>query len=205
MNIKMLKSTITGLAFLISGVANSGVIYDFDLVYDGSTFSFENNVSWHNLNFNVGDSLDITLKADQGDHWQWLLGSNERYAWIRDSCNSNTGLSEWEFSNNSSIVGSGSQNTSQGCIHFGPNTLNLANGTLFDQYQFNYTYTSGPNTVLSTQDILNNSPWGWTFNDGVRFQYVDANINEISEPLPLTILALGIIALASRRYKTQSN
>jgi len=199
MNIKMLKMALLGLILSVSGYVHAGVIYSYDVTYDGSNFIFDNNNSWDNLSFNMGDSLDITLMAAQGDHWKWLSGSNEWYANIYDSCNSNTGLSEWSFSNNGLTVGSGSHNLTQGCVHFGPqNALNLNNGTLFDKYQFNYTYQSGANTVLDTSHMYEDSLGGWSFNDDVRFEYIDANINEVPEPSTIAIFALGIMGLTSR-------
>ncbi|MCW8832917.1 MAG: PEP-CTERM sorting domain-containing protein [Colwellia sp.] len=203
MNIKMLKSAVAGLVLSVSSIANAGIMHSFDVTYDGANFSFDNNSSWDNLVFNVGDSLDITLVAAQGDHWEWLSGSNEWYANLLDldGCQ-NTGLSEWSFSNNGTTVGGGSHNLQQSCAHFGPqNALSLGNGTVFDQYQFNYTFESGDDTRLSTQAISDNSPWGWSFNDGVRFQYIDAN--DIPEPSTLAIFALGIMGLAARRLKNQ--
>ena len=207
MSIKMLKAALVGLILSLSSFANAGVIYSYDVVYDGSNFTFDNNSSWHNLSFNVGDSLDITLMAAPGDHWEWLTGSKEWYANIFDTTGClNTGLSEWSFSNNGSPVGGGSHNLSQSCVHFGPqNALSLSNGTLFDQYQFNYTFDSGDNTTLSISLINSNSIMGWSFNDGIRFQYIDANINEVPEPSTIAIFALGFMGLAARRLKKTVN
>ena len=199
---KTLKAVVASLIISGCGVANANMMHSFDMTYDGANFTFDNNSSWNNLIFNVGDTLDITLMAAQGDHWEWLSGSNEWYANILDrgGCN-NSGLSEWNFANNGASVGSGSQNLNQRCAHFGPqNALSLNSGTLFDEYQFNYTFSSGDDTRLSTDSIYGNSVWGWSFNDGTRFQYVDANISSIPEPSTLAIFALGILGLVSRKF-----
>ncbi|MDZ7783829.1 MAG: hypothetical protein U5K56_13135 [Halioglobus sp.] len=200
------------LVLLLASFSAKASLFTYDVTYDGSSFSFAGGNSWDGLAFTVGDSLDITLSADTGDHWEWLQDTTRLwYANIYDSSGQNTGSYNWTTSYNGSTVGTGgAESQQQGNIHIGPRLnggLEGSVGDIFDEYRFEYTFEGSDDTQLDIENenfginyMLGDSLYihAWTFNDGARFQYVDANEVQatVSAPFPLALIALGLIGVA---------
>ncbi|MCC2616381.1 PEP-CTERM sorting domain-containing protein [Aestuariibacter halophilus] len=202
-----MKKLFIAAALIFATASASAALYTYDLVYDGTGFTFDGGISWDGQAFNVGDSLDITLSADTGDHWQFLQTFSDKwYANVYDTTGcTQTGSWTWSMTNDGANVLSSGGSSTQGCVHFGPwgdGGIDGVAGLIFDQYQFNYTFSSGNNTVLSTAFIGNDSLWGWSFDNGVEFQYVDANQRvDVPEPAPIALFALsiGLMGLMRKR------
>lgn len=213
-----MKNLVIGVSILIASFSLNATVLTYDVVYDGAGFTFDGGISWNNQSFNVGDSLDITLKADTGDHWEFLSTFSDLwYANVFDSggC-TQTGSWSWGLFNNGSSVLSSSGGLSQSCAHIGPQLaggIDGALGVVFDEYKFNYTLSSGYDTTLFTSfngvSYISGESldlWSWTFNDGVNFEYVDANstVAPVPEPSTLAIFLLGLLGLGIHRLHNGS-
>jgi hypothetical protein len=213
MNLKMLKAALAGLVLSVSGFASAGLIFG-DLSYEsGDAYVTDslNNREWARLDFfrgtvtqwnsefndvnsdlygfNFSGALDADLFADAAfgvDNYDVL---SQQYP-IKSGVNANL------FTQ---VMGDG----------YGLNSNNIWKYFRTDTPQnsdnITYMWLSGQNlnsTVLN-HDGVNSSPDSYS-NSMSFLVYRDLNqVTDVPEPSTLAIFALGIMGLASRRFKKQ--
>jgi len=198
MNIKMLKAALAGLVLSVSGFANAGLIFsNVSVTSDSLTFTINGDLSGYDLsNTQNGSNFGLRYFGDL-----FILPTNEYRANIWSdtvfSSNSvltgNTGtfgsLNAYTWANTSSAL-TNSDYTTQRAVTLSFNTLvdvfniNSTNGRVEFIAGWGNSNTTGRVEVLGTHH----------FRDS----------QEVPEPSTLAIFALGIIGLATRRFKKQS-
>lgn len=214
MKVKYIKSAVAGLVLSVSGFANAGLIEfsdraSFEAVTDVlTTIDFEDNGtdSWnYNTNYVEGNAV-ITPTFDyqyHGDYENLLAVNNP-----------------WHTLGSDFLLGSGAGHTirfSEAIKTFGldfgvhhPDTVTF---TLSSGEQFLMEHAGGQeyNFFGVISDIAFNSV-SWSSNSGSATTMYTDNISynttgptsTVPEPSTLAIFALGIMGLASRRFKKQS-
>lgn len=183
MNIKMLKAAVAGLFLSVSGFANAGLIIEdsTDITSDSEEY-----INAFNLTETSYENIFMELIA-KGDY-----GGNSPFEYIELYIDGNL-LAKWDYSTIGISV-----------------TENYAH--------FDYTLSGVVSisdalwTTISADNILNVT---WKNSSEVHFypteggpDYVNFSlqgdlIQQVPEPSTLAIFALGIIGLASRRFKKQ--
>ena len=184
MNIKMLKAAVAGLVLSVSGIANAGLI-DFSDYSDGTITSID----------------DVTFSLEGG-----VDSSGSPYK-IRDGLsNSSTGFYPtsqfltFTFDNLVSDISFIFDNEGDNNLSFFyAYSLDDVLLDSFDISDFVDSYSSTA-TGVSYIKFSNGSPSSsWIF----QVDEISYNASEVPEPTTLAIFALGIMGLASRRFKKQ--
>jgi hypothetical protein len=204
MNIKMLKAAVAGLVLSVSGFATAGLITVSEITNqttDGQLFNFSLNIS----DYFAGSSstLEVIIQGD----FDGGAGSSE------DVSVSMEGVLFGNFGFDSTQA------------------YNVVNYTLgvnnFNTYKFNLQFLldAGTTASLLLDNVLNvaidfddgvNTDCGWSNTDNcitnsgaspfAAINYTYSNsvpTTNVPEPTSLAIFALGIMGLASRRFKKQ--
>jgi hypothetical protein len=189
MNIKMLKAALAGLVLSVSGFANAGLIFS-NVSYDASSISFtvEGDLSGYSTpNQNFGFGIEY-----YGDVWAGVStpASNSWSSSIFDSFsisdNGFTGV--WSGYNSDEPYSWSHYNGDLTGAVVSSKTITL---TLGD----NYLNTSALNPHF---DFI----WGWA-GDEQSNTVLHSHTTQVPEPSTLAIFALGIMGLASRKFKKQ--
>jgi hypothetical protein len=185
MNVKMLKAAFAGLVLSVSGVANAGLITETQI----QTINFQD----FTFNFNVND---------------WVQGSGSTLLLeIQGDFTSSTSSENFELLVEGINYGTRSRNNSDSFVSYTRNTalltnlfsFNIANTNSFlvnDIFSFNVNFDSGVHVSFGNDGIgSSNSPY-------VKATYTYNSV-AVPEPSTLAIFALGLMGLASRRFKKQ--
>lgn len=192
MNLKMLKAAFTGLVLLASGFANAGLIdHIIDVTYDGTSSQFTYTGDG---NLEQGGTLQLNFAAAPFDYWNnmsrsfWpailVLPVGVRY-----------GDYSWSYLLDGVSVNTGNVfNDRTDEVHIF-NTVNRYRG-MFDEIVLNYTLNTSATVDINNIDgtpfvFWNDLPFNADYVEGVA----------IPEPSTFAIFALGLIGLASRRFK----
>ena len=213
MNIKTLKMAVAGLVLSVSGFANAGLIFG-DLSYEsGNAYVTDslNNREWARLDFfrgtvaqwksqfndinsdlygfNFAGALDADLFADAA------FGA-DNYDVLSQQYPIKSGINASLFTQ---VMGNG----------YGLNDNNIwkyfrTNAPL-DSDNITYMWLSNyvSNSTVLNHDGVNSSPN--SYSSSMSFLvYRDLNqVTDVPEPSTLAIFALGVMGLASRRFKKQ--
>jgi hypothetical protein len=200
---KFLKSILASFIVLINSVANAGLINlidngDFEADYTG-----QNVPSWVQLTGGNSGSNIRTFIGDTGSNQvAYMQGHNSGYS-LSQTVNVSAGV-EYDFSFDwgeggdafrdvylrADIYENGSVVASSDWLTAGLNT-----NVLFNQ-QFSFTPTSG---LIDVRFQETSARRVFVFIDNVSL-----TTESVPEPSTLAIFALGMMGLASRRFKKQS-
>jgi len=190
MNVKRLKAALVCLALSMSGFANAGLIFT-DVSYTSSsiTFTVEGDLSGYTTPVS-NSSFGIEY---YGDIWS---GGNTFTA------------NSWSASifNSFSISHEGNTGVFPGLNGGQPYTWSFYNGDLTGAVVSNktITLTLGGNVLnTSAQSPKFDFIWGWAADDDKQVTVLHSYTTQVPEPSTLAIFALGIVGLASRRFKKQ--
>lgn len=187
MNIKMLKAALAGLVLSVSSIANAGLI-----TFDGNGVMSNDYTDSY---IGIGDTYTqggFILSVGLGDHFDSMNSSG--LSWHNGSANAN--YDNWAYLTYS--------------------------GGLFDLFSFNFTQysgdvlysnTYGPVSLGIGSHTVNALSQSWVAfspsgNGSSDFNFltidnISAAASAVPEPSTLAIFALGIMGLASRRFKKQ--
>jgi hypothetical protein len=208
MNNKFLKMAFAGLVLSVSGFANATII-NVDLTFDGSVLSLDvGSDTPGGSSLIAGDSVFVDLYAAGGDFW-WVdfdygpqlfpltFATNEAGDRIGNV------FSEF-FLNGLSVLTISELGVAQSSVHIGPQSWSIVAGISFDNIVMQYDLVSSTtDTTISIRDGIFETfgiPGNPIFNNG----NISYNSASVPEPSTLAIFALGMIGLASRRFKKQS-
>jgi hypothetical protein len=201
MRIQMLKAALVGVVLSVSGLANAGVIYDSgSAVSDSNRCDAENcsgTTEWWALDdftsysdWNVTGFEFFSDGASEANYistsWEIISSANPYGAALY------SGTSVSKISGNSHLVSG---------LNF-----ELSAGTYFLSHHHDYS------TERNTTAMLTGESGSWYQTDkgsnqfshtGELAQKIYGNVASVPEPTTLAIFALGLMGLASRRFKKQ--
>ena len=214
MKFKFLNATLMILALSFCSLANAAII-DIEYSFDGTNMSLTSGPDLFTQNIAVGDVLTLTYTAE-GENSYWDFSNVERVfggnlGFLADSSAIRTSKGSYEASlDGESIFGGAYISGPQDEFHLGPNFINYSFVDTLDSFTISYE-------MLSTTNVLNNiGSFNGEVNDfqvwdlfglqvhGASFVFVEEQSSDIPEPSTLAIFALGMIGLASRRFKKKS-
>ena len=188
---KLLKGIIASIALSISGLANAGIIVTY--YDDGSDLVFNYSGSWDTVTSTgagySGKYIDSNALADS------FMAFNGGYSRIANNITWTQTLGSGIFSNNF-----GSKSGSMIGDTFGLHFISQSN-----VYLYASTGYQAGDILTGTLTIANTSVAGVgladaSYNFG-QYGTVDFRSASVPEPSTLAIFALGIMGLASRRFK----
>jgi len=227
MNIKVLKAAVAGLVLSVSGLANAGLI-PFGIHTNTSATTVTNTWGWDEcFSTSSGSSVSVSdaLSGCTGDQLMMatrIAGTDNLL--ILAAASFSTVTAQTAFLNNQQSTNSenGVDWYSNGYSWGFTDVGNLVRQNSAD---INLHASYGNNIGMSWHtggNVASNSNWGqnssvamvslrsgWAFNNGNNFSSVQErvlfslNSVEVPEPSTLAIFALGIMGLASRRFKKQ--
>ncbi len=219
MNIKMLKATVAGLILSVSGFANAGLItIDGGLDNQGGDCTFAcvalyQQVYDNSLFSNTLDITGISFISSGGsfsanNSWELSLSiSNFNVNALTNDFNNNIGLQSMIFSTesfNDSYI-DGDLITFNGLFNYNPNDgdLLLSIRALGDSpWSHTVYYNRSSDAEFSRTYNFSNTPQSMSV--GNNYGNVTLfDTQPVPEPSTLAIFALGIMGLASRRFKKQ--
>lgn len=199
MNVKMIKAAFAGLVLSVSGFANAGLIID---IYDNGAGLTEINLSgsdtvvsggqsgingfwvFDNALLNLGTNNDTFSILDPLNVFSTSDGNNNNladvYTEIGSCCSFGLRVSDHSF-----VINPQDVITISGRILVNKNFSDWNAGTYI------YSYIGSSGAVGKTSNLSE----GLTINIG--------EVSQVPEPSTLAIFALGIMGLASRKFKKQ--
>ena len=165
----------------------------YDISFDGTTY---NETYSGDANLEVGGTLQLNFTAASNDYWV-NMASGTFWSPIAIMPNANrVGDYSWSYLLDNVQVANGSDlNDASASIHVINFVASYAG--MFDQLTITYLLTSS-----TTADVneLEAADTDGTFFDNVPFsaQYVD-NASGVPEPTMLSLLGLGLLAMATRK------
>tara|TARA_R110001583_G_scaffold195495_2_gene374263 strand:- start:654 stop:1211 length:558 start_codon:yes stop_codon:yes gene_type:complete len=185
MNVKMLKAVVAGLVLSVSGFANAGLIFSDNT---NITTSGQSDIaSFSSIGFE--DYTNIIFSVDaRGDFGE--NESNEYIEFLIDGVN--FGQYTWDTFGVTSSTGSSNISSIDKLISFSFNisALQWANFISDDSVQVTWNNGSGV------------GDWSNNYIGYVNYE-INGVASQVPEPTTLAIFALGIMGLASRRFKKQ--
>jgi len=180
MNLKMLKAAFAGLVLSVSTFANAGLI---SFEYDGTWSSY--------FSGDFGSTYVATLVFDNGGS----TVENQSFG-LADFVSANVTSGSYDFTMFSADISSWS-------VNFNSNGSGQLTGGWFDASKNDHSWHFDPNwpDANFSYDVLDAG-----FGSAGYFQSNISNVGQLQsvpEPSTLAIFALGIMGLASRRFKKQ--
>lgn len=194
----MLKAALAGLVLSISGFANAILIIDheIDVTYDGIT---ANHSYTGDGNLEQGGMLQLSFEADTFDYWNNMASDFWSAILVSENA-TRIGDYSWTYSLDGLSVSMGSLlGNNSASVHI-INDVGFYAG-MFDKLVINYTLNTSTSADLNP---LDGNPF--TFWNPLPFSadYVQGlDPKDVPEPSTLAIFALGILGLASRKFKKQ--
>jgi len=177
MNIQMLRSALASLILSVSGFANAGLITDWEIIGNGVISSTE-------------------LAQDN-----WVINyNNDGALYSGDWTVSATAIEDGDFTFDWSLIGHHSWYQSQvklTAFSVSGSEL-LASGKSGFNFSETYTFTN-----IEANETFGFNIHGYHY-DSSRMMHGEMTLAQVPEPSTLVIFALGIMGLASRRFKKQS-
>jgi hypothetical protein len=196
MKFKFLKSILVGMIISASSLANAGLIH---------TFEFDDLSAWNNVsNFIVGDSLTVTFD-DNTDfnnvEWndilsfQFNINAGSPGALHNADFNTNGNANDmFSFINNEVVLNFGVASVSG----FADPVNGKGYTALFENNSIDISVEIGQTSTGSyVTAILEDT------TSGSSYSIISTPI-QVPAPASLAIFALGMLGLASRRFKNQS-
>lgn len=189
MNIKMLKAAVAGLVLSVSGFANAGLIS-----FDGS---IDDGTEVDHWSFSVTNSgtfiFDVLANEDGNDFFANGVDNDQLDSYIYLFANNASGT----LIDSDDDGGLGSDGSVSGLDSF--MTVDLTIGTyLFAIGDYNLSESEARNGLN-----VNSSTTVGRYSVSISSSNGVAAVNSVPEPSTLAIFALGIMGLASRRFKKQ--
>tara|TARA_R110001599_G_scaffold334602_1_gene550980 strand:- start:252 stop:896 length:645 start_codon:yes stop_codon:yes gene_type:complete len=214
MKYNFFKGVIASLALAISGFANAGLIVDqsFDSsnIISGANFSQGSNSQFDN--FTLTESFDIDLISMWGGYWS--SGVQPSSFDFRMQIRTDTSFASVIFDQTliaSAVFDTGYDHNNNGTadilkFDFDVTGLTLGAGS----YYIGISSQNNPGTSFYRQQLSTPYVSGVAFNgtvgstSGDLTLAINGSTTSVPEPSTLAIFALGMIGLASRRFKKQS-
>jgi hypothetical protein len=226
MTIKMLKAALVGLVLSVSGFANAGIITsDYLNVNDGLlTQDANNNLEWLDVSLFTGMNLSTKTELTPyiNDGFRLATASELLGLYVSSGVDNVIsyengirthlyGTDNSEFYNVLTTAGK-SNLTSLFHMLRGDTNAYVGNswihGILVDENNNGNHYLGRLRIGVTTSAAhvnTNSDIWGTSnVSNGAVGAYMVREINSVPEPSTLAIFALGMIGLASRRFKKQS-
>ncbi|MCJ8318190.1 MAG: PEP-CTERM sorting domain-containing protein [Colwellia sp.] len=207
MNLKMLKAAAAGLVLSVSGFANAGLIYTNQAAFDAATLGLTSAWTEDFESFLLGPSADPL--GIGGGQAEMVDGGNSSIINVAP-----TGLAWLQpGQSNSNAIIRGLGNTSLGLnalsFNFGNEVIQTIDfiHTLGTDTSPSYGANGGQTNsfvgwIGSGNELLNLTQFVQT--QGITVDNIRAyTATSVPEPSTLAIFALGIMGLASRRFKKQ--
>ena len=209
MNIKMLKSALAGLVLSVSGLANAGLINSDYLNLNDNLAVYDDvqNLTWLDISVSSGWSSNTWSSLIQQDSgWRLALNSeveslfNQAFSTFYDVYPANTNYID---TIDSDLVTNFNDFQSLFGIHaFGSNTITNTYGRYIDEDGIHRLMgVSGWSSTNRIWGLEASGTYSLSADTGMGIYLVRDEMESIPEPTTLAIFALGIIGLASRRFK----
>jgi hypothetical protein len=185
MNVKMLKAVVAGLVLSVSGFANAGLIFSDNTNITTSGQSDIASFSSIGFEYYTNIIFSVDARGDFGENQ-----SNEDIEFLIDGVN--FGQYTWDTFGVTSSTGSSNISSIDKLISFSFNisALQWANFISDDSVQVTWNNGSGV------------GDWSNDYIGYVNYE-INGVASQVPEPTTLAIFALGIMGLASRRFKKQ--
>lgn len=211
MKFKFLNTALVGLILSVSSLADAALI-DIEYSFDGTNMTLINGPDLFAQSIAVGDVLTLTYTAEgASSYWDFsnvgsVFGNN--LGFLSDSFATRSSQGAYEVKlDGVSILSNVYNISSQSSVHLGPNNIDYSSVTSLDSFSISYEMlsTSNVNNNIGSYNGGANSWQVWDLfglnQHGASFVYVEDQSTSVPEPSTLAIFALGMIGLASRRYK----
>jgi hypothetical protein len=205
MKFKYLKMAFAGLSLSVCGFANAGLILDFTESSGDTIITVSGTFDLTGLNLNsTGIWSNVSNGGGVGKYSQVTVGSSGTNMFY----DSHGGTANFDLYTNSFSAGYTTSSTGHA---FGIwNFFGQSNGNVeIDQSYISGTALFGQGTLtgwtFSELGLVNSGLW-LTMKNGetVNVTLNGVDVSNVPEPSTLAIFALGMIGLASRRFKKQS-
>lgn len=196
MKFKSLSAVLVGLALLVSGAANA-VILDFnDLNVGSNQTSYGSSYNYSGFTF-----TGTQLSSFDNDTWGMNGDDTDYFGWASHSSDFGISATNGEtFSLSSLQIGQLIWNGDGGAASITGTTL--GGGTLTQNITVTTSFTDVSFTGWDNlASISISGPPNWMALDNID---VTVGTTTVPEPSTLAIFALGLMGLASRRFKKQS-
>ncbi|MFT6985987.1 MAG: hypothetical protein ACJAT7_001808 [Psychromonas sp.] len=208
---KFLKANLVGLTLFMSGFANAGLVTDVVGIQASSVTS----TSEYGAAYSADKTIDRTDYTSGVTSWADIESLSYDQTNYHTSANPGPGSITWDLSSIFNMDRVRLDWTNNGVTNnFSDFTIETSIDSLFTNSTSVYANVGAPSTTF---EIINFTQIGvgqfirlnWTSTDGMfgglREIVVGAgNIASVPEPSTLAILALGLMGLASRRFKKQA-
>jgi hypothetical protein len=215
MKLKFLKTALVSLALSVSSLANAGLIEQRDwLATDDMVYVEDTGLEWLNINYSVGstyNSLSSRLAVNGDLEGFRIATTDEVYnmfsAFGLDNLSylySGTPTANDQILADYFIASLGEGISQWNTYYYG--SINLAYNTTTGKYDRKGLYYYNNQANLYNETFPEACCNGYSANQSNPYQgvYLVKNATSVPEPSTLAILALGMIGLASRRFKKQS-
>lgn len=207
MNIKMLKTALVGLVISVSGFANAGLI------------EFSDRASFETA---IGTSTTIDFEADLQSSWTYntnfvegnvVITPSSNYQYIGDFDELSNNNNQWNTWGSDFLLGEAVGHTIQFNtavnafgLDFGGNGNGTFNFQLDNGEQFSATSSGqfGEYNFIGVTSTSSFTSVTWSSsNSRIAADNIIYSTIDVPEPSTLAIFALGIMGLASRKFKKQ--
>lgn len=211
------KTIALAVACLLGSSASFATVYQSNYQFDGTGMYLDSGVDLFGLHLAVGDTVNLSYKAvGAASYWDFsavgnTFASNLGFTYP-DSCGTRSSSGAYSAKMNGATVRSSSYSVGgQSCIHLGPNFIDWTGVSQIDDFSISYNMlsSSAPNNIIG----IYSDPASWQIwdlfegdlsarfvSDGTKYA---ANQNQVSEPISIALLGLGLVGLGATRRRMQ--
>jgi hypothetical protein len=214
MKYKLLNTALAGLTLFVSSFANA-VLIDIEYSFDGTDMTIISGPDLFSQSIAVGDVLTLTYTAEgSASYWDFSSVGNTfgtNLGFLSDSYATRSSQGAYEAKlDGVSILSNAYSVGGQSSVHLGPNYIDYSGVTFLDSFSISYEMLSSTN-VNNNIGSYNGGANSWQIWDlfgldqyNASFVYVEDAHTDVPEPSTLAIFALGMIGLATRRFRNKS-
>ncbi len=206
-------TALASLAFVFAAAlspAAHATTYNFNMTYDGTALSLNPGSDAPNGTvLNVGDSFNISLKAEGTNFWH--VNSDYNVLFPLSFLVSEAATRAADIATNFLLDGAGVQSTaqtgvSQSFVHVGAQTFSLASGFDFDEVSLIWTLLAidigGPSTIVAGPGFFNGFGQGDApFVNSPKITYSSVSAVPVPAAFPLLLTAVAGMGALSRKRR----